>query len=62
MKVISYKNIPSRLPLSSTVLYWLVLDYYKASPIFWGVFFTVATVLWLAAIVGLFTEERTDIL
>lgn len=55
------KNIPTKLPVQSTVLWYLVLDYYKASDIWYGVYFTLYALAWLGSIIVIWKQESIDI-
>lgn len=60
-KVISRKNLPSRLPIGSTMFYLLCLDYFQAPQWLWGVTCTILVVVWIGTIIDLIREESTDI-
>ena len=61
-KVVSPKNLPMRAPLTSTLVFWLVLDKLGAPGWVWGVLGTLLAVLWIAYFVDIFKREDIDIL
>lgn len=54
-------NVPTRLPMQSTVLYSFLLHYFNASGVLWGVFITLFTILWIIAIADKYNEIRVDL-
>ena len=54
-------NTPIRLPLSSTILYSFLLHYFNVSDIWWGVFITVFSIIWILIIRIKLIEEQIDI-
>ena len=54
-------NTPVRLPLQSTVLYSFLLWYFEVNPVWWGIFGTLYTILWIVALLAKFSEERIDL-
>lgn len=60
-KVISRKNLPSRLPIPSTLLYILCLYYFQAPEWLWGIMSTLLGIMWVVAIYEKASEEKTDI-
>lgn len=61
-KVISAKNLPARLPINSTVVFYLLMDNLNASPVAWGVGITLVVILWIAAITAICTQEHVDVI
>lgn len=61
MKVVKLTNLPTRLPINTTVLSILVLNYYHASQVVQAVFATLLVILWLISIVMIVKQEQTDI-
>lgn len=61
-KVISRKNIPSRTPIPSTVLYALAMDYWNAPQWLWGVFGVFIVLMWIFWVSSFFTQDEIDIL
>lgn len=60
-KVISYKNLPSKIPLLSSAVAYLLLEKFNAAGWVWGVFITLFSLIWIVMIYGLATEETTDV-
>ena len=60
-KVISLRNFPSRIPLTSTVVWALLLDRLDAPQWLWGAWCLLAAAIMITAIVGLCTQEKVDI-
>lgn len=61
-KVISAKNLPARLQIISTVVFYLLMDNLNASPVAWGVGITLVVILWIIAITAICMEDRVDIM
>jgi hypothetical protein len=61
-RVISRSSLPTHLPISETAVVWLILDRAGASGVAQGVVWTLLSIVWLAAIVLLLSEEQVDIL
>ena len=60
MKVITRKNLPTKLPFWLTVVTYMALDMYNAPPALWagvGVFFTV---YWIGVLMAIWQEDETD--
>lgn len=60
-KVIKVKNLPTRLPVFSTVVLLLALDRIGASKFWWGVGITLCVLLWIGCVITRWQEEATDI-
>ena len=58
-KVIS--NVPSKFPITSTVLYSFLLHYFNVDNIWWGIFITLYSIYWILALYLVFTQERVDL-
>ena len=61
MKTIDRKNLPPTAPVMPTITWWLLLDRIGVGDVAWGVFYTLAVVIWAASIYALYTAEPTDI-
>ena len=61
-KVISAKNLPARLPIFSTAVFYLLMDNLNASPVAWGVGITLVVILWIVAIIAICTQEHVDVI
>ena len=55
------KNIPNKLPLTSTVLYTFLLYYFDVNGIVWGIFGTIYAIYWILVIVIIYNQERIDL-
>lgn len=60
-KKISYKNLPVRWPLWSSITTWLLLDRLQPPGWVWGAVGCVFALLWIILIIAFFTEEHVDI-
>lgn len=60
-KVLKANNLPSRLPIWTTLVTWLALDYWKAPQWLYGAAGFLFFILWLNAIDGIATEEKIDL-
>jgi hypothetical protein len=54
-------NVPIKLPIQSTILYSFLLYHFQVSGIWWGVFITLYSILWIFAIIIKWNEERVDL-
>jgi len=54
-------NFPTRLPFQSTILYSFLLYYFKVDSLYWGIFITLYSILWIGAIITKWNEERIDL-
>ena len=61
MKQISWKCLPTPIPVNSSVLCWLALDHWKAPGWLYGACGVLLGVIWVAWIYGLFAYETVDI-
>ena len=61
MKTIKAKNLPSRLPGTTTLLVALAMDVWNAPEWLWGCMACLFTVWWIAAIVVMYKTEAIDI-
>ena len=53
-------NTPVKLPIQSTILYTFLLHHFQVSGIWWGVFITLYSLLWIIVIVAKWNEEKID--
>lgn len=60
-KVISRKNLPAKLPVTSTVLYTFLMYHFDADRLWWGVFIALTTLVWIALIAVLIKENDVDV-
>lgn len=61
MKVISYKNMPVRLPVGGSCVLYLLLDRFQAPGWVWGVLGTLLAILWIVAVHKMFTQKQTEL-
>lgn len=61
MKVISRKQLPTHLPLNSTLIMWLFLEKTDAPDLVWGAVGLLYFLFWVAAIIAIRQEEQVDI-
>jgi len=54
-------NLPARLPIQSTILYSFLLYYFKVDSLYWGIFITLYSLLWIVVIIAKCYEERIDL-
>lgn len=54
-------SLPVRLPFQSTILYSFLLYYFKVDSLYWGIFITLYSILWIIAIVVKCNEIKVDL-
>jgi len=54
-------NTPTKLPITGTVLYAFLMDYYNASDFWWGVFIVCFSIIWIICITALFYQESISL-
>jgi len=54
-------SLPIRLPIQSTILYSFLLHYFKADGIYWGIFITLYSILWILVIAVKSYEVKVDL-
>ena len=62
MKRISYKNLPATWPITPTITFWLLLDRLGVGDVTWGVFYTLAAIIWVIIAVVVFNTEQVHVL
>jgi len=60
-KVVSEKNLPTRLPVWSSLIVWLLLDRFNPPGWAWGVVGTVFVFFWIVAITDIFVREDVEL-
>lgn len=55
------KNIPTKLPVSGTVLYSFLMWHFEAPSWLWGVFISFFAIGWILAIINIVAEDRIDL-
>lgn len=61
-KVISFKNLPYRMPIYQTVSLWLLADRFQVPEMMWGFVWAFIFLLWTAWVYGITHTEEVDIL
>jgi hypothetical protein len=61
-RVISYKNLPSRIPVYQAMVAYLMMDKFNAAGWVWGVVGTIFTIVIISSIIGLFNQIEVDVL
>lgn len=61
MKVINYKNLPARIPLTTLIVWYLVLDKWGVPGWLWGVMGMVAVIVVIAETYKFFTQQLIDL-
>ncbi len=61
-QVLAFSNLPTRLPLGSTVLYCTVLDYWNAPQWLWGAFGVLYGIIWMVSLYDISREQKVDLL
>ncbi|WP_113638983.1 hypothetical protein [Nubsella zeaxanthinifaciens] len=54
-------NTPVKYPFQSTILYTFLLHHFQVSGIWWGIFITLYSIYWIAAIALKWKEESIDL-
>ncbi len=61
MKTIARKNQPPTAPVLATITWWLFLDRLDVGDVAWGVFYTVAAIIWVVSFYAMHKHEQVDI-
>jgi hypothetical protein len=61
LKVIAWKNLPTRLPIWGSLVVWLTLDRLHAPGWVYGAAGAVVGIIWIICIVLLIHEKQVDI-
>jgi hypothetical protein len=61
-RVISRKNLPTRMPLMGTFVYFLMLDRVHAASWVWGAFGVLVIIGWIAWLFDLCSRTDVDLL
>lgn len=62
IKVISRKNLPTKLPLTLTLTIYLALDHWSAPEWLYGALSLYLIVVWIYIVIRVFKEEQVDVL
>jgi hypothetical protein len=60
-KVITFKQLPTRFPATSTIAWWLLLDRFHVPGWCWGMWGTVWVLLWIAMIFMAWQQRPTPL-
>lgn len=60
-KVIAFKNFPRKMPLVSTIAWWLFLDRINAPGWLWGCIGLLVVLGWIAFFHSLFTAKEVEV-
>ena len=60
-KVVKVANLPARFPIVATAVWWMLFDRLHAPPLAWGVFYTLAAIIWVISIFAVFNQESVDL-
>ncbi len=55
------KNVPTKLPITSTVLYSFLLYYFNVDNIWWGIFITLYSIYWIVSVYAIIKQEGIDV-
>lgn len=61
IKVIAFKNLPTRLPIVQTVLVDLLLKQYPTSDFLKGFIYSALALIWIVFLIAFFNQEQVDI-
>lgn len=61
IKRISHKNLPVKIPVTSTAVIYLYLDKYNAPGWLWGVVVTLIVIVLILTISIIYKEDKVDI-
>lgn len=61
-KVISPKNLPTRLPVTFTMVLGLLLDRYDVPGWMWGAAGAIMLLIWVAAVISKVYEDSAEVL
>jgi len=62
VKVISYKQLPAKIPTVPTAVAWLLLDRLQAAGWVWGVVGTMFALIWIGSVTAFFMQETVDVI
>jgi len=60
-KVVSWKNLPTRLPITWTITWYLFFDRIQAPSWAWGAMGVIVVVLWIVSTIAVFQQQMTDV-
>lgn len=60
-KVLSYNNLPARLPITQTIFFTFIMNYYNAREWMWTVFIIISLVIWIACINKMAKQKEIEL-
>lgn len=60
-KVIKFDNLPTRLPVSLTILVWLAMDYWNCPMWAKGGLWTLLAIIWIGSVINIYREKHVNI-
>jgi hypothetical protein len=60
-KVLSFKQFPTRPPITQTLVVYLMMDKFHAPGWLWGVVITLWVIIWATVIYMMAVQESTEI-
>lgn len=60
-KALSIDNLPTRLPITTTAVVYLLLDKFQAEPTVWGIVGTIFVMMWIGAFMLIWKEDEVEI-
>ncbi len=60
-KKIDRKNLPAKLPVTSTIVAIMAMDYWNAAEWIWGAVVIVGLIIWIACLWSVSNENNIDI-
>ena len=60
-KVIGFKNLPTKYPLTQTIAFTMALDYWGAPEWLSGIVYFILAIAWISSVYYAATEDRIDI-
>jgi hypothetical protein len=56
--VLSHNCMPARLPVVSTIVFWLLLDHLHASQVWYGVYYVFTAFFWILSLIAFFMQKQ----
>lgn len=61
VNVISYKNLPAKMPVTQSIVFCLLLDRLQVPGFVWGIAISMIVIWWIIAIYVFFYQKTVDI-
>lgn len=61
MKVVKQSQLPTKLPIDTTVIMWLLLDKCKSPAWVWGGCGALLILLWIGCCVAIYKQDQTEV-